>query len=345
MIMQKTHASVLKFGAVVLVLLVALSCGNEKPLRLIVSVPALRISVLPYVIAQDQGLYEKHGLKVELWIPSPETGDRVGVNLWTRILIKLRLSTGKPDVMTNGGSPMMVTAVRNTSSANQIVLASTDCVLRAHIIGRNGITSLEELKGKRIGVSGLTATGGFHALVLARRMGWDPTNDISIVERAGEVRFLLDNSVDAIVGFEPEYAIAKRDGLPILADTRELNEVLAGNSTRVEAEWLRNGSHREAARRFLMAVTEGIALFHQDPELGMQIMQRWYGIEDREHASLMYERGQWIQRKPFPCYEGFKKTAELYDSNEMRQHAPEEFYDDSIMREIDAAGFIDDLYK
>jgi hypothetical protein len=36
---------------------------------------------------------------------------------------------------------------------------------------------------------------------------------------------------------------------------------------------------------------------------------------------------------------------ELFDSNEMRKYMPEDFYDDSLMKEIDQSGFIDKLYK
>ena len=35
----------------------------------------------------------------------------------------------------------------------------------------------------------------------------------------------------------------------------------------------------------------------------------------------------------------------IYDSPEMRKMKPEDFYDDSLMRELDKSGFIDNLYK
>ncbi len=35
----------------------------------------------------------------------------------------------------------------------------------------------------------------------------------------------------------------------------------------------------------------------------------------------------------------------MYDSLQMRKHKPEEFYDDSILREVDKNGFIESLYK
>jgi len=36
---------------------------------------------------------------------------------------------------------------------------------------------------------------------------------------------------------------------------------------------------------------------------------------------------------------------ELYDSAAMRRFKPEDFYDDSFMKELDESGFIDSLYR
>jgi ABC-type nitrate/sulfonate/bicarbonate transport system substrate-binding protein len=340
--------SALKIGVVGLALSVALSCSRQDTLPLIVRVPALSISRLPYVIAQDQGLYKKYGLDVELWMVTPGAEDRVVVraDLLTRIWRAIGINTPRnPDVDINGGTPMMVEAMESARNPHRIVIASTDCVVRAHLIGRRGIQSAEELKGKRIGVSALRATAGFHALLFSKRMGWDPVKDITIIPDAENIGVLLDNSVDAIFGYEREYAAAKRAGLPILADSHDWNDTVAGNSAILDSEWLKDPQHREAARRFLKALAEGIKLFRERPELAMGVMETWYGIKDKDYAKTLYERGAWIPMKPYPCYEGFKKTTELYDSNEMRKHSPEEFYDDSLMRELDASGFIDNLYR
>jgi ribosomal protein S19E (S16A) len=59
-----------------------------------------------------------------------------------------------------------------------------------------------------------------------------------------------------------------------------------------------------------------------------------------------YERGvTLVPRKPYPNVEGIKKTMELYDSHEMRKHKPEDFYDDSFVRELDQSGYIDSRYR
>lgn len=36
---------------------------------------------------------------------------------------------------------------------------------------------------------------------------------------------------------------------------------------------------------------------------------------------------------------------QLYDSNAMRRYQPEDFYDESFIRELDASGFLDRLYE
>ena len=126
---------------------------------------------------------------------------------------------------------------------------------------------------------------------------------------------------------------------------RVRNEAFAGNSVRVEPEWLEDGRNREAARRFLKASIEGIFVFHNRPEIALDVLARWHGIGDRQTAEAVYARVETIPIKPYPCYEGIRKTMELYDSNEMRQYEAEDFYDDSILRELDESGFIDGLYE
>lgn len=324
------------------------SCTGEDKIPLVVQVSSLSISKLPFVIAEDQGLYDKYGLSVQFITGAPpfEGGRQGDYGLWRRIGEKLGVVDHRQvDIFVDGATPGIVRYTTLARAPDEVSLASTDCIVRSHIIGRHGIRSLEDLKGKRLGVSGAGSTAGFIGRLVAERMGWDPVHDISIVANSHEVDDLRNGVVDATVAYEMGYAVLEQEGYPILADTRMWNDHIGGNSARVRREWLQDGTNREAARRFLMALAEGIALFHQNRELTLRILDDWYGIQDPALADKVYARGAWIPREPYPCHEGIRRTMELYDSNEMRRYTPEHFYDDSIVRELVESGFIDKLYR
>ncbi len=321
------------------------SASSSDRLALRVELGSRAVSKLPFLIAADQGLYEKYGLDIDLRMPPADFEGGLGERpLLLRGLDRLLGRRWQAEVFLNGATPEVVGMVNNLDHPRFTLLASTDCIVRSHIIARHGIEGLEELKGKRIGVTGLMHNiTGYVALELADRMGWDPVHDISIILNGADIESLREGRVDAIVGRERDYAEAQEEGFPILLDTRTWGDLpMGGNSVRVGVSWLEDPLHQEAMRRFLMALVEAVALFHEDRELALDVVQRWNGVP-RWYAEIMYDRSA-IPHVPFPCYEGIRRTMEVYDSHEMRAYSPEDFYDDAIIRELEEGGFVDSVY-
>lgn len=341
---------------VVLTLVVVLlvhSCSSEELIPINVELGTRAISKLPFVIAEDQGLYEKYGLDVDLRMPPPKSdggrrthAEGLAGQVWRRLWTKTGVSESwKADIFIDGLTPNIVKKIDQARFPHRVAVAATDCVLRAHIVSGADIETLQDLRGKRIGISGRRdTTTGFAVLTLAKRMGWDPNQDISIKLNGRDVDALRLGVVDAIVASELRYALAKKEGFRILEDTRSWNIAVAGNSVMVTRDWLDDSTNHEAIRRFLRATVEALAIFHTNRDLSIRVLQEWHGISDRKVAETAYERGQWMPRKPYPCYEGIENTFELYDSNEMRKYSPSDFYDDSFIKALDKSGFIDNLY-
>ena len=298
---------------------------------------ARSLSKVPFVIAMDQGIFEKYGLNVSLWIPPAEGESEIPASLFIR--------PARPDILIDGHSPIMYRMVTEANFPPMIALAGGDCTARMHIVGKRGLERLEDLKGKRIGVNLQRSTTTFVAQLLARRMGWDPVLDISILQFARDAESLRTGVVDAIVAQERTFAQLQAEGYPVLANTLDWNDPMAGNSVLVDVDWLKVPGHRDVALRFLKASAEGFALFHRNPEVARQTMAKWNGNMGTELAGAIYDRGDSFPRKPYPCYDGIKKAMEVYDSNEMRRYTPASFYDDSLMRELDESGFLDSLYE
>jgi NitT/TauT family transport system substrate-binding protein len=316
------------------------SCGPQPDaLRLVVEIPSTSMSKLPFVIARDQGLYAKHGLDVDLRLPADEGKVR---KLWLRAIRKLT-GTQTVDMRIDGHGPAIVLFSRGQPAPWRVSLASTDCSVRYYVIARPGINRLDDLAGRRLGVGLDYSTAGFAALRLVDRMGWVRDRDITVVPSTG-FKELQGGTVDAIVGGDETIESAEEAGYKVLLDTREWNEELTGNSVLVAPGWLDEGTHREAARRFLKSVVEAVALFHERPEIALDVLGRWQGTTDRAQGKKRYARSDYVPRKPFPCGQGVRATMDLYDSDAMRKYAPEDFYDDSLMRELDQTGFIDGVY-
>jgi len=327
----------------------SVSCSAEERLPFVLNVGGPAITRVPYIIAYEEGLFAKHGLELELRLrPRSEDGElKSRVSVITGFLRNTGLQDApEADVNTNGLGPGMLQTALSAGRNHYVVgIASTDCAVRGHIIARQGIGRLGDLKGGRIGVSSFTATLGMQARILAERMGWDPVQDITIVEDGSEdIGLLLNGSLDAMIVNERTYLAAMREGLTVLADTSEWNESLAGNSARVPHGWLDDEINREKARRFLRALSEGIAIFHRQPDIAIAAIEKWYGFS-REDAEFAYSRGAWIPRKPYPCRDGLIRTTEIYDSNAVRHTDIEDFLDEILMRELDESGFIDALYR
>jgi len=341
--MHRKHWS--GFALLVILLLSSRVAAQQQEDVIPLSVELLNRSLnkLPFVIAEDQGLYKKHGLDVTLWMPDvddewgmPEAQGGINVQIER---------PERPDISVDGGTPMMAAIMTNARARLRIMLATTDCVVRWHIVAGPGITRLEDLKGKRLGISGPGAMTDFISRMLAEKMGWDRIQDISIMSNAFRHDALDEGLVDAFVAYEVPYAAARKAGYQPLYDLRQWNESIAGSSVRVEREWLKTPRNREAALRFLKATAGAVSLFHNDRELALQVLRKWHGMQDREFATMIYVAGKEMPRKPYPCVEGIKNTLELWDSNEARRYQPEDFYDDSLMRELDESGFLDSLYQ
>ena len=334
------------------IMVMSMSCSDRELIPLQVELTR-SVSKLPFVIALDQGLYEKYGLDLEVRLRTPEFEGAIempSTNIIARSWRKIReLSSDErlwdPKFEVNGANGRIAGITTNANAKFLISIAATDCVVRTQIVARKGIGRLEDLKGLRIGVSSIRSNSGFVALLLAERMGWDPIQDISILTGGNNIESLRSGRVDAFVADERSYFVALQEGFPVLAATSSWGEAMAGNSVNVEPQWLDDPTNREAMRRFLKATIEGIALFHQNRELALEVMSKWHGIKNRANAEIVYEAGRNIPRKPYPCYQGITKAIERYDSNEMRNYSLEDFYDDRLIRELDETGFIDSFYS
>jgi NitT/TauT family transport system substrate-binding protein len=310
----------------------------EKKIPLKVEMGDVSINKIPFLIALDEGLFAKHGLDVDM-VPFSASAAEVHK-------IKGREKHRRDidaEIRVGGGSPMIVGRVNRVTPSDQIILATTDHIVHWDVVARKGISTLEELKGKRISYSGVGACSHYIALLIADKMGWDPRFDIALLGGDYSVFPLKNGWTDAMVAYEVPFAMARVEGYKSLVNLRSWNAPIACSGVTASRAWA--SKNRDTVIRFLKALTEAIAMMKANKAAAFKAIEKWYGFTDSEVKQIIYDGGAEIERKPYPSIEGIKKTMQLYDSAAMRMYKPEDFYDSSYLKEIDDSGFIDALYK
>ena len=325
------------------ILLVGASGADQQKTldRLMVPLTDVSINKVPYVTAKEAGLYEKYGLDVHLYITEGAAKKGEGDGMAPP---KEFVGGKGSDLSTGGGVGLTVGKAQR--GGDRVILATTDHTLRWHVYARPEIKTVEQLKGKRLGVTGDSSCTGLVGYIIASKMKWQIGKDLTLA-RASEERLaaLGKNTVDAVVVNELGFTHAAKMGLKPLIDLNEWSEPFLCSGVSASQAWLAQPGNRDKALRFLKATVEGIALMTKNDPVATRAIGKWWGVPDREIQRRMLSTGKEIPKKPYPNVEGIKLVMKLYDSPEMRKYKPEDFYDDTLMRELDKSGFIDGLYK
>ena len=320
------------------------ACAQEKPagepISMTVSLGDVSLTKLPFIMAADYGIYEKNGLKVRVII-SPSAAKVVearGIQV-----PKENVSNEKGNIDIGGASPTIVRMTTVAGAPQRVVLATTDHYSRYHILTRADIKTPEDLKGKRIGYGNFGALNHFSLYMYFKEIGIDPDKDVSMFSNAQEIHNITDGTVDVVAGNGNVVVQAKEAGLNDLVNLIPKKYDMPGSSVNADKAWF--SKNREAAKRFVKATVEAIAMTMQDKEKAFASFRKWYGMNDLKMMEVMYSEAADLPKKPYPSIEGFKNMQKVYTWREITRFKPEEFADASFVTELDKSGYIDSLYK
>jgi hypothetical protein len=140
-----------------------------------------------------------------------------------------------------------------------------------------------------------------------------------------------------------EVALAPKAGLTDIADLEQFHLPFAGSGINVERNWLR--ANRAATARFVKSAAEAVALMKRDRDVFNAAIAKWMNIRDPQAQASMYAAAMEFPVKSYPSVEGIQTIMDIYDGPEMRAHKVTDFYDSSLVAELDRAGTLDALYR
>jgi NitT/TauT family transport system substrate-binding protein len=308
------------------------SCA-EMPDKLInVAVPAVSLLQAPLFVAIDAGAFKKYGMEVRYVV----TGART-----------IQALVGGSVQFAQGVSSRTVPAAV-LGGADAVLIANFSDKLLFTMHSAPEIRSLQDLKGKIIGVSGIGGSTDFATRLALQETGLVPDKDVAIRGVGGVpeiVAALRAKIVQAGTLSPPSSFVAQRAGFKVLFDMSTLGVDYVSSGLGVRKAYL--GTNRPEAKQFLMAMIEGAKIHKTDEEFSLRTLAKHTRISDREvlRQSYTYLKPYFL-KVPYPSPRAIKDTLDALakDLPKAKEADPRDFIDHSILKEIEATGYIESVY-
>jgi NitT/TauT family transport system substrate-binding protein len=284
--------------------------------------------------AKELGMFAKNGLDVDLVL-------LVGAPLAVTALV-----SGETPIVYAGASAVVTS---NLQGSGTVLVAGGANRFPYVLFVTDEIKRVEDLRGKKFGVSRIGSADNAAAITVFNKLGIKDT-EITYVQ-AGSIPARLaamqTNALQATLLQAPETLKAKEIGMRPLLDF-----------TKLDVEWQQNGvattrdyikKRPDTVRRFLRAFVEGSAYNLNNPKGAQKILQKYLAIKDDKSVQESYNEivAKLTLKVPYPTEPGIQLYLDQLKIRNPKaaQAKPSDFTDVGFLKELEASGFIDGLYK
>ncbi|MBI2987593.1 MAG: ABC transporter substrate-binding protein [Deltaproteobacteria bacterium] len=283
-------------------------------------------------VIEKEKIWKKHGLNVR------------SVYFISGGILSRAMASGDISVSDSDVPAMLNLAVSGLLDLK--VIAVTINRLEHYFIVHKAIARPEDLKGKRVAVSGIGSASDITTRMVLRFWKLNPEKDLTILASGNtptRIAALTVGHVDAgLVSPDHVNRVLATGCCRILADLAELPMDYARFGVVMPTAMLRE--QRETARKLLNAYIEGIQTFKSRPEVVFSVLKE-EGIKDPKVAKEVYDRvSKSLREYPVPEPKGIQSALDSLPSPKARSAKAEDFMDASLIEDIRKSGFIDRLY-
>jgi len=315
---------VLMAGLTAPILIARAASAQEMHLRAVYN--ALSGVMAPIWVAQDGGLFAKHGVSVDL---------------------KYLAATTAVQGMVGGGEEVGLVGNQGIDAklegADLIYVASGLPTFVFQVYGRPEVKSVADLKGKVVAVTQPAASTDYAMRIVLKRNGLEPDKDVRILY-AQDINGVLTNvnAGNAAAGImsAPTSLKAQAVELKPIVNVTEMKIPFLFTAMLSSPRVMREKN--EALTRFLHGYIEAMAVIRKDRETTIKSMGKYLKTTDREVLESVYDDYKDVfPQVPLMTAAEVKAVLDVAKSPKAKQMKPEEFYDNSLVQKIQASGFID----
>ena len=320
-------------GLLVLHLMLLPPGASAQPARLSVAYTGVGPTHLPVWIAKETGIFARNGLDVQII--------RAQAAVATMSLISGEVG------FIQAAAPAVV--LSNLSGSGTVYVASGYVGLDYWLVSLPKIKNGEQLKGGIVGVSGLTGASFTATQLALKKLGLNPSKDVSILAVGGtpeRLAALRSGRIQATLLNPPTIFMAERQGFHILADVSNLP--FQNNGVVATRKFIREQPN--VVRRYVKSQIEAVHVMKTDRKTGLKVFTKHLAggrdvdpqiTEKSYDVSITDDK---FPRNQYPSLEGIKLVIDsLGERGKDAKSA--DFVDATFVRELDESGFARDLYQ
>jgi NitT/TauT family transport system substrate-binding protein len=307
---------------------------QEKPIRLNLGYSSISGSQAILRVIKDAGIFSKNGLDVSLVLIAGGSG------------IVQALVAGDLPVAVVSGEPSILARLQG---ADTVILGGLVNIIDFSIITAADIRKPQELKGKKLAVSRFGSSTDFVIRYALEKWGLVPDRDVAILQMGSQparLAALRSGAVNGTIVGPPADIIARKAGFNELATPEQLN--LAYPNTSIVSTGSTISRNEDLIRRVMKSLVEGIQFFKTQREASQKSLDAFARLGEAELIDETYRHYKDIlPRIPYPDLDGIQNVLKEIAKRDPRAKAikPETFVDTRFLKELEASGFVQKLYR
>src|SRR5579884_309362 len=256
----------------------ASAIGSVAPGQIVVTYPAIVTDQLPSWLADDSGIFKKHGLNIDQHYVESSTG-------------LAALLAGQSQIYEGGTE-----------------------VLSAEAQGAADVHNANELKGKKVGVSRFGSASDIGTRLALKKLGLDPDKDVSVVQVGSEsnrISAMQSGALQAGVAQPPANFIVEAKGFNPLLDLAAAK--IPGALGVIATKRSYATQNRDVIQKFTDSIVEAIALQKRDPATATKILGKYLKLDDQAllDKALNFYNSQVLPDYPYPINDWVPDTVQF----------------------------------
>ncbi len=285
-------------------------------------------------VAQEGGLFEKYDIDSHLVLIASGS-----------LMVQAMLGGDLP-IAGAAGSAAVDSSL---GGADILMFGSMVKVPAFYIMALPEIKTIEDLRGKAVGVTRFGSSTDFTVRYVLQKHGLEPGRDVTLIQTGdlfAAAAMLRTRAIVAAPFSSPTNLRAEEAGAKVLMNMGKAGVYFPHDAFMARRSFI--NANRDLTLRFLKAYGEGVHQLFTDRELSGRAIAKYGRASDAKTIATVYQYAlDYVDKIPYNTREGVQEVLnQIAVRNPKAKTAkPEEFYDDGFVKELDDQGFYKQLWQ